>query len=103
MLPGNPLITPGGAASKKKLLSSQPRPTSQMPMIELGFDANHSLPLLGLMALKPPSPPSEFCHAESTKARPVLGDPLSCAPPNITFGSVGCTEKETNSVIEPRV
>ena len=54
------------------------------------------------MAVNPPSPPSAFCQVLLPVAPLVLGEPLSCVPPNRMSGLVGCTEKETNSVIEPR-
>src|SRR5450755_1757527 len=55
------------------------------------------------MALKPPSPPSAFCHVVLLVELLVFGEPLSCVPPSRMSALVGCTENETNSVIEPRL
>ncbi len=61
-------ITSGLASKKKGVFSLHAAPASQRPISLPGFDINHSSPLmpsvlaLGLMALKPPSPPNAFCH-----------------------------------------
>src|SRR5512135_2363186 len=72
-------------------------------MLTSVFAVNHSVVLLGLMALYPPSPPFTFNHEVFTVALAVAGEPLSCVPPRIVLGSVGCCENETNWVIDPSV
>src|SRR5579871_2937403 len=68
-----------------------------------GLAVNQSEPFDGLIALKPPSPPSTFSQLVLVSAEAVAGEPLSCVPPSNVLTSVGCTEKDTNCVIEPRV
>src|SRR5258706_8103739 len=66
-----------------------------------GFEANQ-LPVAGSMALYPPSPPRTFPQLEFVVAVAVAGEPLSCVPPRIVSTLVGCSEKLTNWVMEPR-
>ena len=53
--------------------------------------------------MNPPLPPSAFCQVLFTVAVLVSGEPLPCVPPSRMSALVGCTETETNSVIDPRV
>src|ERR1700730_15444051 len=73
----------------------------KLPKPVSGFEANQ-LPVLGSIALYPPSPLSTLLQLELVVAVAVAGDPLSWVPPRIVLGSVACWEKLTNCVIEPR-
>src|SRR5579859_1294036 len=64
------------------------------------------LGFVGSMAVYPPSPrltaDQVFTEGDVT-AGLRNGEPSSCNPPISVFGSVGCMEKSTNSLIEPMV
>ena len=67
-----------------------------------GLETNQFIGVFGSIALYPPSPPFTLIQLKLVVAELVAGEPLSCVPPTSVFESVGCWEKLTNWVIDPR-